>query len=172
MGSVPIYLKMASVPVYLLLLLSFPALAYDANGVALGGREVEVKKAFPSARCKALEWKSEAAERRCDDGKISFGGVEARITFYLKADAIQAFDVRFDIKNLERVKALLRARYGAPFAEATETIARRDREDRKVFKMRWEKGADRALLTAQLEKKRVNLEVSRGNFPDEIYRVR
>ena len=37
--------------------------------------------------------------------------------------------------------------------------------------MRWEKGADRAMLVAQLEKKRANLEVSRGNFPVEIYRV-
>ena len=154
------------------LFLSFPALAYDANGVALGGKEIEVKQAFPSAHCKALEWKSDAADRRCDDARISFGGVDAKITFYLKAGAIQAFDARFDIKDLERVKKLLRGRYGTPLAEATEVIARRDREDRKVFKMRWEKGADRALLTAQLEKKRANLEVSRGSFPDEIYRVK
>ena len=149
-----------------------PAHAYDANGVALGGSELEIKKAFPSAHCKPLEWKSDAADRRCDDARISFGGIDARITFFLKSGAIQAFDVRFDIKDLERMKALLRGRYGAPLAEATETIARRDRPDRKVFKMRWEKGALRALLTAQLEKKRVNLEVSRGSFPDEIYRVR
>jgi hypothetical protein len=38
--------------------------------------------------------------------------------------------------------------------------------------MRWEKGADLAILTAQLEKKRVTVEVSRGNFPVEIYRIR
>lgn len=152
--------------------LSFPALAYDANGVGLGGREIDVKKAFPSAHCKALEWKSDAADRRCDDARISFGGVEAKITFYLKAGAIQAFDLRFDTRDLERVKSLLRSRYGAPLAEATETIARRDKDERKVFKMRWEKGDDRAMLTAQLERKRANLEVSRGSFPDEIYRVK
>ena len=155
-----------------LLFLSLPAIAYDINGVKLGGREVEVKKAFPSVHCKALEWKSDAADRRCDDARISLGGVLARITVFLKADVIQAYDLRFDVKELERVKAHLKARWGAPLAEATEVIARRDKEDRKVFKMRWEKGADRALLVAQLEKKNATLEVSRGNFPQEIYRVR
>ncbi len=149
-----------------------PALAYDANGVALGGGEPEVKKAFPSVHCKPLEWKTNAADRRCDDGRVSLGGVQAKITFYLKAGAIQAFDVRFDTKDLERLKAHLRSRYGAPLSEATETIARKDREDRQVFKMRWEKGADRAVLTAQLDRKRANLEVSRGSFADEVYRVR
>ncbi len=155
-----------------LLFLSLPAIAYDINGVRLGGREVEVKKAFPSVHCKALEWKSDAADRRCDDARISLGGVQARITVFLKADSIQAYDLRFDVKELERVKAHLKARWGAPLAEATEVIARRDKEDRKVFKMRWEKGADRALLVAQLEKKNATLEVSRGRFPEEIYRVR
>ena len=155
-----------------LTLLALPAFAYDVNGVRLGGREVDVKKAFPSVHCKALEWKSNAADRRCDDARISLGGVQARITVFLKADSIQAYDLRFDVKELERVKAHLKARWGAPLAEATEVIARRDRDDRKVFKMRWEKGADRALLTAQLEKKRASLEVSRGSFPTEIYRVR
>ena len=152
--------------------LSFPALAYDANGVGLGGREIDVKKAFPAAHCKALEWKSNAANRRCDDARISFGGIDAKITFYLKADAIQGFDLRFDSRDLERMKSLLRSRYGAPLAEATETIARRDKSERKVFKMRWEKGADRAMLTAQLERKRADLEVSRGSFADEIHRVK
>ena len=156
-----------------LALLAPASLAYDVNGVRLGGREVDVKKAFPSVHCKALEWKSDAADRRCDDARISLGGVQARITVFLKADSIQAYDLRFDVKELERVKAHLKARWGAPLAEATEVIARRDKEDRKVFKMRWEKGADRAILTAQLEKKkRASLEVSRGSFPVEIYRVR
>jgi len=155
-----------------LLFLSLPAIAYDINGVKLGGRELDVKKAFPSAHCKPLEWKSNAADRRCDDARISLGGVQARITVFIKADVIQAYDVRFDVSELERVKTHLKARWGAPLAEATEVIARRDKEDRKVFKMRWEKGADRALLVAQLEKKNANLEISRGSFPEEIYRVR
>jgi len=149
-----------------------PAWAYDINGVALGGKEAEVQKAFPSARCKPLEWKSDAADRRCDDARISLGGAEARITVFFKGGAIQAMDLRFNGKDLERVKETLRARWGAPQAEATETFAEKGGKDRNVYKMRWEKGADRAVLSAQLDKKRATLEISRGKFPDEIYRVR
>ncbi len=156
----------------LLCLPVLPAMAYDLNGIALGGREIDVKKALPSAHCKALEWKSDAADRRCDDAKAPIGGVETRITVFLKAGVIHAYDVRFDIKELDRMKEYLRARWGAPLAEVTEVIARRDKEDRKVFKMRWDKGEDRAMLVAQLEKKRATLEVSRGTFPEEIYRVK
>ena len=152
-------------------LLVWPAIAYDLNGIAPGGKEIDAVKAMPSTRCKALEWKSEAADRRCDDARVAVGGVETRITVFLKAGVIQAYDLRFDVKDLDRMKAHLRARWGAPLAEATEVIARRDAKDRQVFKMRWEKGAERAVLTAQLEKKRASLEVSRGNFPVEIYRV-
>jgi hypothetical protein len=156
----------------LLCLMALPALAYDLNGVALGSKEIDVKRAMPSALCKPLEWKSDAADRRCDDAKVSVGSVETRITVFLKADAVQAFEMRFDIKELERMKAHLRKRWGEPLADATEIIARRDKPDRKVLKMRWEKGADRALLVAQLEKKRVSVEVSRGSFPVEIYRIK
>lgn len=156
----------------LLCLLPFQALAYDLNGIAIGGKEIDVKKAMPATNCKALEWKSDAADRRCDDARVPVGGVETRTTVFLKAGVIQAFDVRFDIKDLERMKAHLKARWGAPLAEATDVIARRDAKDRQVFKMRWEKGEERAVLVAQLEKKRVSLEVSRGNFPVEIYRVK
>jgi hypothetical protein len=158
-------------------LLAFPALAYDVNGVKLGGREIDVKKTFPSVHCKDLEWRTDAADRRCDDAKIALGGaggVEAKVTFYLKAGVIRAFDLRFDTKDLERMKTILKTRWGAPLAEATETIGARNKEqkDRKVFKMRWEKGADRAVLSAQLEKKRANVEVARGNFFDEVYKVK
>ena len=156
-----------------LALASAPALAYDANGVELGGTEAQVKARFPSIRCKPLEWKSDAADRRCDDAKIPFaGGVQARITFYLKNDAIQAFDLRFDMKDLERVSAFLKTRYGKPLAEATEVISRPEKEDRKVYKARWEKGTDKAVLSAQLETKTATLEVQRGTFETEIYRVR
>ncbi len=158
----------------LAVLLALPcgALAYDLNGVKLGGREADVKKAFASAHCKPLEWKSNAADRRCDDARISLGGIEARITVFLKADAIEGMDLRFATKDLERVKGHLRASWGAPLAETTETIARKDKPERKVFKMRWEKGAERIILTAQLDKKRAGIEFWRGNFADEIYRVR
>jgi hypothetical protein len=168
-------MKKLRLPVLLLAsfgLLAGPALAFDLNGIAPGGREVDAKKAMPSARCKALEWKSDAADRRCDDARVAVGGIEAHVTVFLKADVIQALDLRFDIKDLETLKTHLRARWGAPLGEVTDVIARQGKPDRKVFKMRWEKGAERAILTAQLEKKRATLEISRGGFPEEIYRVR
>ena len=148
------------------------AAAYDANGVTLGGTEAQVKKAFPSVLCKPLEWASRAADRRCDDGKIAFAGVEARITFYLRKDSIQAFDVRFDTKDLDRVSAFVKSRYGKPLAEAREKIERAEKAPREVYKARWETGADHAVLVSQLEKKRATLTVSRGDFEEEIYRVR
>lgn len=157
---------------FLLLALSAAAGAYEINGVRLGGREIDVRKAFPSAHCKPLEWKSHAADRRCDDAQVSLGGVPARFTAYLKGDAIQAFDLRFELRDLERGKAALRALWGTPLAETTESFARKNKPDRKVLKIRWEKGADRAILSAQLDGKRVTVEVSRGSFPEEIYRVR
>jgi len=170
------FLLREGAPVKLFLVLAFflplSALGYDVNGVDLGGTEAQVQKAFPSARCKPLEWKSDAADRRCDDARISLGGAAARITVFLKGGAIQAMDLRFHGRDLERVKEALRARWGAPQAEASEIFAAQGGKDRRVYKMRWEKGAERAVLTAQLDKKRATLEISRGNFPDEIYRVR
>ena len=146
--------------------------AYEANGVALGASEAQIKKAFPSAFCKALEWTSRAADRRCDDAKIVMAGVEARITFYLRKDAVQAFDVRFDTKDLDKLVAYLKSHYGKPLAEAKEVSARDAKSGRELYKARWESGSDRAVLVAQLEKKRSALTVSRGDFEDEIYRVR
>jgi len=154
--------------------LSSAALAFDVNGVALGGKELDVKKAFPSVHCKELEWRTDAADRRCDDAHIALGGVEAKVTFYLKADVIRGFDLRFDIKDLEKVKATLASRWGKPLTQVTETIGARkkDQKDRQVFKMRWEKAGERAILVAQLEKKRATVEAERGNFFNEIYKVK
>ena len=159
---------------FLCLLLVGPgaAFAFDVNGVALGAREVDVKKSFPSAYCKPLDWKSAAADRRCDDGRISFSGVPARVTFYLKGDAIQAFDLRFASSDRDRVTAQLKSRWGAPLSEVTESFSRRERSDRKVHKTRWAKGRDQAVLTVPQEQKRATLSASRGNFDEEIYRVR
>ena len=154
------------------LLAAGAALGYDANGVALGGTEAQVKKAFPSVRCKALEWSSKAADRRCDDAKFPFGGAEARITFYLKKDSVQAFDIRFDTKDLDRVAAFVKSRYGKPSAEAREKIERADKPVREIYKVRWEQGSDHAVLVSQLEQKRSTLTVTRGDFEEEIYRVR
>jgi hypothetical protein len=156
----------------LALLFSAPALAFDANGVLLGAPEAEVHKVFPSAHCKPLEWKSLAAERRCDDAQIVLAGAPARITLYLKSDRVQAFDVRFDERDLARVIEGLKARYGAPLAETRERIERRGGEARVITKVRWEKGEDRAVITSQEKKKRVDLNVWRGKFDEEIYRIR
>jgi hypothetical protein len=146
------------------------ALAYDINGVAIGGSEADVKRAFPSALCKPLEWASPAADRRCDDAKIALGGIEARITFYLKKNAVEAFDVRFDTTELERFKTFIKGRYGKPLAETSETIERQGKPARTVYKARWEKAPEHAVLVAQLEQKRSSLSVSRGDFEEAIYR--
>ena len=156
----------------ILLAAALPAWGYDANGVALGAPEAEVRKAFPSAHCRELEWKSTAADRRCDDAKVVFGGVPAKITLYLKAGGVQAFDLRFDEADLVRVTDYLKRRYGKPMTEQREKIERGSAPPREITKVRWEKGEERALLTAQAKRKRVDLNVWRGNFDEEIYRLR
>lgn len=161
---------MRSVPI-LFFFLALPAWGFDANGVALGATEAEVLRQYPSARCRPLEWKSDAAERRCDDAQVEIGGAQARITFFLKGDTVQAFDVRFDAQHLERVLAHLKERFGKPVSETREKIERR-RETRELHKVRWERGADRAVLTSQIKRRRVDLNVWRGNFDTEIYRIR
>jgi hypothetical protein len=155
----------------LFLLLSVPAWGYDVNGVALGASEAAVREQFPAASCKPLEWRTDAAERRCDDGGIEFGGAPARVTFYLKRDAVQAFDVRFEARDLERVVAHLRQRWGPPGSEAHETIERRG-EARELYRMRWDSGAEHAVMTSQRKRRRVDLNVWRGNFDTEIYRMK
>jgi len=158
--------------IYFLLLAALPAsAAYDANGVVLGATERDIARQFPSSHCKPLQWNSSAADRRCDDAKVSFGGASARVTFYLKDDRVQAFDVRFETKEVERVSAFLKSRYGAPAEETRAKFDARGRA-REIVKLRWEKGDERAVLTAQMEKRRAALTVSRGDFEDEIYRIR
>jgi hypothetical protein len=46
------------------------------------------------------------------------------------------------------------------------------KSERKVYRVRWEKDRDQAVLTSQIERKGVQLTVSRGDFEEEIYRVR
>ena len=132
--------------------------------------EAEVRKAFTQAHCKPMDWATDAADRRCDAAAIQFGGVDARITFFLKNDAVQAFDLRFDDKDLRPVVEYLRERYGRPDMEGHETFRRRG-DARSVYKVRWEKGADRAVLSSIAGRRRVDLNVWRGNFDTEIYRL-
>ena len=152
-----------------LLALSLPAAAaYDINGVKLGASEREVRKLFPLAYCKPLEWQSTAADRRCDDAKAVVGGIEARITFYLRGDAVQAFDLRFESRDLERLLAGLKSRYGKPASETRDP----GRGGAEIYKALWEDGKDRAVLVSQADKKRSQLTVTRGNFDEELYKVR
>jgi hypothetical protein len=144
--------------------------AFDASGIVLGASEAEVRKKFPSANCKKLEWESRAADRRCDDSRINFGGIEARITVYLRRDKVEAFDVRFDSRDLDRFITAVKQRYGPPASEERETLG--DKKPRQVYKALWEGKGERAALVAQLDKRRGSLLVSRGNFEEEIYKVR
>lgn len=157
---------------FLLAVAAAPALALQALGVKLGTDEGEVRKALPNAYCKALEWKSDAADRRCDDARAQFAGTRARVTIYLKAGAVQAIDLRLDARDLEAVKRYLRQVYGAPKSEGTEVIPRGEKGERRIFKMRWESGEERAVLTAPENSQRAELSIWRGNFDSEIYRVR
>jgi hypothetical protein len=164
---------MKHILVPILFFLASPALAaLDLKDIKLGAKESDVKRQFPSAHCKALQWESRAADRRCDDSRVAFGGVEVQVTFYLKKDAVEAFDVRFDTKELERFVGFLKSRYGAPQSETRDTFERKGARPREVYKALWEQGRDRAVLTAQLEKRRASMLVSRGAFEEEIYRVR
>ncbi len=156
-----------------MLLAALPAAAaFDANGVALGAREKAILQQFPSAHCQPLQWTSRAADRRCDDARISFGGVAARITFYLKSDRVQAFDVAFDARDADRVAQFVKPRYGAPVAEARDKVDPGSKGEREIYKVRWEDGAERAVLTADKGRRRATLSVSRGDFAEEIYGVR
>ena len=147
--------------------------AYDANGVTLGASEKAVLKQFPTAHCQPLQWSSRAADRRCDDAKVVIGGVESRITFYLKQDQVQAFDVRFQPKDADRFATFLKKRLGTPSGETRDKLE--DGEKRRtseLYKVAWQKGPERAVLTSQSEKRRAFYTVSRGDFEEEIYRVR
>ena len=154
----------------LLLASHVAAAAFDVNEITLGASEADVKRRFPSANCKRLEWESRAADRRCDDSRISFGGVESRVTFYLRKDKVEAFDLRFDSRELDRVIAYAKQRYGRPVSEQRDTLG--DKKPRQVYKALWEGKEERAALVSRSDDRRGSLLVSRGNFEEEIYKVR
>lgn len=140
-------------------LMSSATFGYEANGIGLGASEETVLKRFPTAYCKPLEWTSRAADRRCDEPKALIGGVESRITFYLKQDRVQAFDVRFESRDAARLAAFLEKRYGAASGERGART-----------RLQWDKDGERAVLTSQADKRRAFFTVSRGDFEDQIYR--
>src|SRR3954469_18865402 len=91
--------------------------SYDLNDLTLGASEAQIKKNFPNAYCRELEWPSGAAERRCDDSRISVAGVDASVTFYLKRGAVEGFDVRLARRERGGGKDFLVKRYGKPASE-------------------------------------------------------
>jgi len=162
---------MESIALILFALAAPPSGTFEAGGVALGASEVAVMKAYPSARCQPMAWKTEAADRRCDDAAAGFAGAEARIAFYLRKDRLQAFDVRFRASDLERVAAYVKGRWGEPDADRVEVYGRRG-DEREVRKLRWKKGADQAVITSHVGRSRAELNVWRGDFDTEVYEIR
>src|SRR5204863_6005974 len=106
--------KVDLTPFVLAFVASAASAAYDVNDVKLGASERDIQQRFPNAHCRALEWPSRASDRRCDDSRIMFGGVDASVTFYLKRDSVEAFDVRFDHRNIAAMLKYLQLRYGKP----------------------------------------------------------
>ena len=144
------------------LALALPALAaYDLNGVPLGASEKDIKEKFPYANCRVLEWPSRAADRRCDDSRIIFNGIDASVTFYLRKGVVEGFDVRFDHRDVGGIVKFLSTRYGAPVFEGPGPVM-----------AQWKKQAERATITSEKGRRRASLLVSRGTFEDEIYKVR
>jgi hypothetical protein len=137
--------------------------APQIDGFALGASERAVKQRLPNAHCQPLQWESRAADRRCDDSRATLAGLEVRITVYLKADAVEGFDLRFDSREAARIEKLATEYFGAaPVARDTE----------KTHTLQWQGKAERGLLSTQAGQRRASLLVWRGAFYDEIYKVR
>lgn len=144
-----------------LLLVASPALAYDVNGVPLGASEKEVLKHFPDAHCRPLEWPTNAADRRCDDSRIKVANLEGSVTFYLRQDSVEGFDLRFEKAVLPAMSKHFLDRYGKPVIAGKEDI---------VYE--WSAGGEHARLTSEKGRRRASLLVWRGTFETEIYRVK
>jgi len=144
----------------LALLVSGALAAYDVNEVRLGATEAQVKERFPHVNCRALEWRSAAADRRCDDSRIQLGGIDAGVTFYLRRNAVQGYDVRFHTGDWQRVAQHLRTRLGAPAVEGGPTGP-----------LEWKNDAERARLSADREGRRATLSVWRGDFDEKLYKI-
>lgn len=133
----------------------------------LGANERDIRQRFPNAHCRALEWPSRAAERRCDDSRIMFGGVDASVTFYLKRELIEGFDVRFEHRDIATVLRFLEDRYGKPLAEPPAPVT-----PSAPVAIEWKAGDQHARLTSEPGRRRASVFVWRGAFEEEIYKVR
>ena len=147
---------------FLLLIVALPAwAAYDVNDLKLGASEKEVLKHFPGAHCRPLEWPTNAADRRCDNSRIKVANLEGSITFYLRQDSVEGFDLRFEKDVLPAMSKHLLDRYGKPVIAGKEDI---------VYE--WKAGDEHARLTSEKSRRRASLLVWRGTFEDEIYKVK
>lgn len=139
------------------------AAAGDIDGLALGASEKAVKERLPNAHCQPLQWTSRAADRRCDDSRAQLAGMEVRVTLYLKSDAVEGFDVRFDSRDAARMEKLASEHFRAkPVAKDTE----------KMHTLQWRANGEHGLLGTQPGERRASLLVWRGDFYEEIYKVR
>ena len=159
--------KVDLTPLILALVASAASAAYDVDDVKLGASERDIKQRFPNAHCRALEWPSRAAQRRCDDSRIMFGGADASVTFYLKHDSVEGFDVRFDHRDIATVLKFLQARYGKPLAEPAAPVTAT-----APVAVEWKADEERARLTSEPGRRRASVLVWRGAFEEEIYKVR
>ena len=85
------------------------------------------------------------------------------VTFYLKADAVEGVDVRFERGQLERMSKFLVERYGKPAAQKASALGNT---------IEWKSKGERARLSGEQGRRRASLLVWRGAFEDEIYKVR
>ncbi len=159
--------KWGLTPFVLVLLASAASAAYDVNEVKLGASERDIKQRFPNAHCRALEWPSRAADRRCDDSRITVGGVDASVTFYLKRDSVEGFDLRFDHRDTPTMLKYLQTRYGKPLAQPPAPAT-----PPAPVTVDWKGADERARLTSEPGRRRASLLVWRGAFEEEIYKVR
>ena len=162
--------KWGLTPFMLALAASAASAAYDVNEVKLGASEPDIKQRFPNAHCRALEWPSRAADRRCDDSRITFGGIDASVTFYLKGDSVEGFDVRFDQRDTPAILKYLQTHYGKPLREPPAPAT--PRVPPTPVTVDWKSADERARLTSEPGRRRASLLVWRGAFEEEIYKVR
>ena len=158
--------KWGLTPFILALVAKAASAAYDVNDVKLGASERDIKQHFPNAHCRALEWPSRAADRRCDDSRITVNGVDASVTFYLKRDAVEGFDVRFDHRDTPTMLKYLQSHYGKPLAQPSIPATP------PAVSVEWKGADERARLTSEPGRRRASLLVWRGAFEEEIYKVR
>jgi hypothetical protein len=164
MGTDPIYRSFAKnkwgLSPFIFLALALPArAAFDANEITLGATEKQIRQRYPQANCRPLEWPTHAADRRCDDSRVRLDNINAAVTFYLKKDSVEGFDVRFEKSAEPAMRKFLLARYGTPVTETEATVE-------------WKARGERARLTVEESRRRASLFVWRGTFEDEIYKVR